>query len=554
MTQNSALQVFRGGWKEVGNAVFTTNDEDISPADGSQGIFIKSDGTQLFSMTEFPTFIIETYPLSIPYDVNTKGVLSDTFPVTDDGFPVGIFFKDDGTKLFVVGNDTVTLYGYTLPIPWKPSSIVDPPVTLSLSATVGTVVQCTFSRDGDFVFIVDQINVYSYALPIPWDITSGNPISPPIFTPTGTASSIAFKREGDKMYIGDSPGSNIKEYTLSTINDITSASLISTLPTGIQQVTVLQFRSNGQEFFTLGSNTGLIMRFHTDQDWETGDASHFTNSYELNTAFLHRDVQWKPDGSEFLSLGTGGADEIQSYSTVKPWNQTDATPGGVFDLQSIGESNPDSFWFLKGGKTGYVVGNVELVRQISATTGWDPTTMSDAGKSFSINAQINSVSGIWFSDHTDENNKRMWYAFGRLGSVWTIAQYEMTGEDISTSGHIRSKTLPNTGSFTGGIFLQQNGRMLYFVDRSEMVIEIMSMSTPGDISTLTPFDLLDVSTEVPAPFGLFIREDNGKKLYLPDITSDLLISYDISEEFNNSLITDLGDELVTDLGESLVYV
>ena len=169
MTRNNSIQIYKGGWEELENAVFTDNQVDTSPSGATNTFAIKPDGTELYVL-ELDT--LQTFPLAIPYDPDSLGTLIRSFVVTDDATPVGITFRDDGTQMFVGGQGSKVMLSYTLPVPFDTDSIVASPASKSLSAVSGPIAGSTFSRDGDFFFVTDQTVVYSFPLPTPWDITS----------------------------------------------------------------------------------------------------------------------------------------------------------------------------------------------------------------------------------------------------------------------------------------------------------------------------------------------------------------------------------------------
>ena len=107
------------------------------------------------------------------YDADTS---SDSFNSTE-AKPEGMAFNDDGTKMFIVGNQNDTIYEYTLSTAYD---VTDDGATLAstldISDQEGVPRALEFSSDGTKMFIVGtgngnvEINIYSLATA--WDIST----------------------------------------------------------------------------------------------------------------------------------------------------------------------------------------------------------------------------------------------------------------------------------------------------------------------------------------------------------------------------------------------
>jgi len=391
MTRNNSVQVFKGGWKELPNAVFTTNQKTVSPSSATNTFAIKPDGTELYILE---SNTIKTFPLVVPYDPDSRGTLIRSFTVTDDALPVGVSFQDDGSKMFVGGQSTEVMLAYTLPVPFDTDSIIASPASLSLGVISGVMRGSTFSRDGDFLFVTSDVPaaLHSFPLPTPWDITS-NVSNTSLDPGIGELFGITFKPEGDKMYLIDLDTDEIVEFDLSTVYDITTAvangNTIDLSPCNISDVI---FRSTGLEVFVIDP-IGLFTRLHLDEAWNISTASRFTNSFN---AVDSQSIVWKPDGTKFFSLVSSVADRIDEFTVPVRWNQANAVGTATFALAGISEI-PRGIWVTPDGKTCMIVGATfdGLVVQLNMSTGWSLSTMSDPGINFETG--ITSPSGVAFT-------------------------------------------------------------------------------------------------------------------------------------------------------------
>jgi len=90
----AAWDIFTAGYSQK----FSIAAQEISP----HGIFFKPDGTKMYVIGSDGDDVNE-YNLGTAWDVSTA-VYSQLFSVAgEDTIPTGIFFKPDGLKMYVIG-------------------------------------------------------------------------------------------------------------------------------------------------------------------------------------------------------------------------------------------------------------------------------------------------------------------------------------------------------------------------------------------------------------------------------------------------------------------
>lgn len=543
--QNNPLEVFAGGWEQLSSSSYTDNQVTV-PSTSTNSFTIKPDGEEIYVLADN---IVETYALAVDYDPNSLDTTPiRSFTVTDDAAPLGITFQDDGTQMFIGGTDSKVMLSYTLPVPFDTSSIVASPASKSLSDIVGNLLNSTFSRDGDFFFTTSTgpTFVHSFPLPTPWDITSN--VSSTTFDPEmGALLGIAFKPQGDKMYLIDFTAAETIEFDLSTIYDITtgldSGNVLDFSPSNFRD---LKFRSHGDEV-TFIDPDGNVIRYHLDEDWNISTASHFTNEFDtlIGNPFA---ITWKPDGLSFYILdGLGGQRSISQFDVPNRFNQTGAVFFGSFSLTDV-DNNIQSMYWREDGLRCYVIGitNDNLV-QLDLTGAWNISTMSDSGIFYDASLELVQSAGVYFRD-----DGLKWFVSDQ--NLDDILEYDMlVPYDIANSVLVSTTAIPV--ETLAGIFFRLDGRKLYVCERGggDNLIVLFNLSEPWDLSTLTFQASLDVELQVASVRGLFIREVDGKKLYVIGNTNDTVFSYDMSLEFNETIITNFGEDLITEAGEFIVY-
>lgn len=196
---------------------------DIGEGSNS-GIFFKPDGSKMFIIGT-TTDSVRAFALSPAWDITTATYEGSASVVTQDATGMDFFFNPDGTRMFMVGSTNDRIYQYQLTDPWNilsltyqtASSVVD-----KSTAPNGLY----FSPDGTNMYVacqtLDVIN--RYILSIPWDLTSSLfTQSLSIVSQEATVTGITFNTSGSRLYVIGSSGDDINEYHLSEPWDITTA-------------------------------------------------------------------------------------------------------------------------------------------------------------------------------------------------------------------------------------------------------------------------------------------------------------------------------------------
>jgi hypothetical protein len=194
------------------------------------GIAVSSDGTK-FYITGYQQDKVFQFDLSTPFDLSTGTYNNVSYTLTGLTHPWGLFFKPDGTKMYVLNpQNPATISEYALSTAWDVS-------TASHTATENYPAGPTyesyglfFKSDGSKVYILRyNSTVYSWNLTTPWDITTGSYIGvTSAFLNSNSGRNILFNDDGLKMYLllyDGSPNTYyIREYDLSTAWDPSTAS------------------------------------------------------------------------------------------------------------------------------------------------------------------------------------------------------------------------------------------------------------------------------------------------------------------------------------------
>ena len=137
---------------------FLTNNQDTAP----RGLFFKSDGTKVYVIGATNDAIYQ-YTLSTAWDISTASYDSKSFSVaSQEGTPFGLFFKSDGTKVYVIGTTNDAIYQYTLSTAWDISTASYDSISYSVATQDATPSGLIFSQDGHQFYIIGTANKYIY--------------------------------------------------------------------------------------------------------------------------------------------------------------------------------------------------------------------------------------------------------------------------------------------------------------------------------------------------------------------------------------------------------
>ena len=206
---------------DLSTASFDNVSFDVSGQDGeTRSIHLKSDGTKMY-MVGRNSESVHQYTLSTPWDLSTASYDNVSFSVSgQDGAPQGVHFKTDGTKMYMVGNVSDSVHQYTLSTPWDLSTVSYDNVSFDVSGQDSTPVGIHFKPDGTKMYMVgrNSASVYQYTLSTPWDLSTASydNISFSVSGQDATPFGIHFKPDGAKMYMVGNNSDSFYQYSTGT--------------------------------------------------------------------------------------------------------------------------------------------------------------------------------------------------------------------------------------------------------------------------------------------------------------------------------------------------
>lgn len=181
---------------------------------GMAGVFFSSDGTKMYAISRTNDAIYQ-YTLGTAWDISTASYASKSLSISardTNGFD--LFIDSTGTRMYFVGQTNDRVYQYTLSTAWDITTATYINfISISAKETNGTGL--FFKDDGTKFFIVgltnDRINQYS--LSSAWDITTATADATEFSVASQSVDTecLVFGNSGTKMYISN--GADIFQYS-----------------------------------------------------------------------------------------------------------------------------------------------------------------------------------------------------------------------------------------------------------------------------------------------------------------------------------------------------
>jgi sugar lactone lactonase YvrE len=234
------------------------------------GLFFKSDGTKMY-VTGSSGDDVNEYDLSSAWDITTASYLQNFSVASQEGTPTGVFFKTDGTKMYILGSSGDDVNEYDLSSAWDIStaSYVQ---NFSVAAQETQPSGLFFKSDGTKMYFVGEANdrVYEYNLSSAWDISTASFLQFFSVTTQETAPrGLFFKPDGTKMYVIGYGGDDVNEYNLSSAWDISTASYVQVYSVSAQDTDpiAVSFKDDGTKMYVMGQSNDSVFQYPVSTPW-----------------------------------------------------------------------------------------------------------------------------------------------------------------------------------------------------------------------------------------------------------------------------------------------
>lgn len=246
------------------------------------GLRFKSDGTKVYVLSTSASDVIYQYSLSTAWDVSTATYDSVSLSVaTQTTSPIGMYFKADGTSVYVASLSPEIVYQYDLTTAWDLSTASYASKSYDASTQMGFEMRdVLFKPDGTKMYLTssDYDGVYQYSLSTAWDVSTASYDSKSFSLSSfdTTPQSTEFNGDGTKFYMNGQQNDSIRSFTLSTAYDISTASddgITFTLSSQDASTFAIALGDSGKKLYMVGSTNDTIYQYSTVEYTQTLDLS-----------------------------------------------------------------------------------------------------------------------------------------------------------------------------------------------------------------------------------------------------------------------------------------
>jgi DNA-binding beta-propeller fold protein YncE len=468
------------------------------------------------------------------YDIDEMILVSSTSVNAQEAAPQGLFFKPDGTKMYITGNLGDEVNEYDLSTAWHPST-----ATFNQLFKVNTeeTVPCGvhFKSDGTKMYITGQTgdDINEYDLSTAWDVSTASynqnfSVSSQELTP----NDLWFKPDGTKMYVTGTTGDDVNEYDLSTAWDVSTASYNQNFSVAGQESAPrgICFNPDGTGMWISGTQGDGVDEYSLSTAWDVSTASH-VQYLNLNSTSIKSSagstgtaetnpmaIFFKPEG-DMLFMAGNSLDQVHHYKV------------GVKYLNvSSEELNPNSISFKSNGTKMYILGSSgDDITEYNLSTAWDVSTgtYSQNRSVKSDNSVMTAPQGMFFKPDGTKV-----YVTGQAGDV--VGEYDLsTAWDISTMSHNQNFSVSAQEATPAGICFKDDGTKMYVTGYTGDDVNEYDLSTAWDISTASYSQVFSVNSQEAAPRGIVFKTD-GTKMYIAGSSGDDINEYDLSTAWDVS--------------------
>jgi 6-phosphogluconolactonase (cycloisomerase 2 family) len=348
------------------------------------GIAISDDGTRLF-FTGINGDTIWSCTLSTPYDLATATVdVKKLYVGTQDTSPRTPIFGDSGTKMYVMGNTSDTVYQYTLSTAWDVSTATYASKSFSVTFQDTNPQAIFFKDDGLTMYMLGMTTdaVYQYTLSTAWDVSTAAYASKTkaIGTEETAPTALFFKPDGLKMYVTGTTGDDVNEYDLSTAWDVSTAVFLrASAAVGEANPGGLWFKDDGTRMYVIGTTTDSIREFSLSTAWNVSTIS-FVRSLGVGFESAPSGITFKDDGTELYIIGITN-DVVYKIQLGTAWNIS--TAKAFINVVGV-EASPRAIHINSDGTLLFLSGNAsQAIRKYTLSTAYELGTATSS-QTFSV--------------------------------------------------------------------------------------------------------------------------------------------------------------------------
>ena len=328
----------------------------------ASGIFFKDDGTKMYTTGQTGQGVDE-FNLSTAWDVTTASHSYFFSTSSQDSLPRDLFFKPDGTKMWIIGDTNDRIYEYTLSTAWDLStaSYSNNFATLSGGAANSQLSPETIFWTPDGLSIIIYSNYLRYinkfTVTTAWSLTGfaystqSNSIASSI-TSTGFAAGMTYNDDGTRLIFASSLTDTIMEFNMQTAYGTVVLDRIGTFSLQEVNSTGIYIGNNGYNVYYVGTTDDRVYQYDLNLPYKVTVKDHRRSLSISSQTTSPSGITFSSDGTKMWVADIVN-DYILQYTCSTPFAGNTATYDSVRLTTSTGS-------LLSGGVTTSPAGTVNF--------------------------------------------------------------------------------------------------------------------------------------------------------------------------------------------------
>ena len=376
---------------------------------------------------------------------------------SQDTSPTGVYIKTDGTKMYVVGSTNDTVFQYSLSTAWDVTTASYDSVSKSISAQETIPFDIFFKSDGTSMYIIGQSSdaISQYTLGTAWDISTASYSQQKSVSGQGSEPrGLYFKSDGLRVFTADAATNSVFSYTLSTAWDISTASYDSkslvTTSDGEDNPGGVALNQDGTFLYVIGDGARAILQYQLTTAYDLSTATITSSSYPFDQSI--GGIHIKPDNTK-VYLVDYTQDAVTQITSTLTTQTLDLSTGNYFNHAltediKIELSNPPA-----SGKA--YAAQIEVTGGAVGPAGLFSTTLytgTGADKTITNGIDLAGEGGLVWIKSRSSTREHSLYDTER--GVEKLLKTNSTGAEQNTSGGL---TAFNSDGFSLGTYADING-------------------------------------------------------------------------------------------------
>jgi DNA-binding beta-propeller fold protein YncE len=457
LTDGRVWEITLGTNFNVGSATSGTYENlaaDFGIGADLMGIDFKPDGTKFYVVCRSNDYIYE-FSLSTAFELTGANLTYNGF-VDASAIATrleGVALNSSGTKLYVPENSTDVILEYNIGELFQPTSQYHIAATNS-----GGQIDTGFWTDINSM-TADQ------------SLGDGEAYYA-VSTDDRTTWSVAKASDGVRPIVRNNAGTWQYNTAVGTggygfSNTASYDNVVYNFSGLTSQVLGLSFKPDGTKLYMLSDASDQLIEVTLSTAFDITTASYTAFKSLSGETNQPRGIQFKPDGTRFF-ITDNLNDRIAQYNLTTAWDITTASQVSSLFTSGKSETSPTGIDFNNDGTKIYWTGtSTDTVYQYSLSTAYDVSTATDDNKSFSLSTQMTAPSAIRMSSDGYKMFVATYAAASPLSGGY-VFEYDLeTAYDISTASYSGNSLNVNNEATDGwAIDFKPDGTKMYVSDYS----------------------------------------------------------------------------------------